>query len=145
MPEVITAETTPEAILPIHWSAQVFRTKDALEVFLNSELINVNPILVKTALSYGSASDPDSFWGFVFYCKESLPVLPAITSHHHWVVIQSKTSEDVVKLLNSLAPNESIYAQVSQGYSLDPNSITPRVSATKNNFLVSYPEGSKRP
>ena len=144
MPELITAEKMSDAMPQIQWSAQVFRTKDALRIFLNSELSNVNPILVKTALSYGSANDPDSFWGFVFYCKTPLPVLPTIPPPYHWVVIQSKTAEDVVKILNELEPNESVYAQVSQGYSLDPNSITPRVSATKNNFLVSYPEGVKR-
>lgn len=143
MPEIITAETMPEATPQLHWSAQVFRTMDALQVCLNSELSDVNPILVKTALSYGAASDPDSFWGFVFYCKVPLPVLPTITPPNRWVVVQRKTSKDVVELLSKLAPNESIYAQVSQGYSLDPESITPRISAAKNNFLISYPAAEK--
>lgn len=143
MPEIITVETMPEATPQLQWAAQVFRTMDALQVFLNGELSDAHPILVKTALSYGSASDPDSFWGFVFYCKVSLPVLPTNTPPNRWVVVQRKTSMDVVELLNKLAPNESIYAQVSQGYSLDPESITPRISATKNNFLISYPEGER--
>ena len=143
MPEIITAETRLETIPHMQWSAQVFRTMDALQAFLNSELSDVNPILVKTALSYGSANNPDSFWGYVFYCKVSLPALPTITLPNRWVVVQRKTSEDVVQLLNNLVPNEALYAQIGQGYSLDPDSITPRASAAKNNFLVSYPEEAK--